>query len=58
MDPTIIELLQGGGNIALVVAVFFIYKAADRLSRIEKMLELVLMREQPEALRTLKDKQA
>lgn len=42
MDPEILELLRGGGNVALVVCVYFIYKAAERLARIEKMLEIVI----------------
>lgn len=36
------ELLQGGGNVALVVACYFIFKAEQRLSRIEKALDLFL----------------
>lgn len=39
-----IGFLQGGGNVALGIAVYFIYKAANRLSRIEKMLEILLLR--------------
>lgn len=46
----ILSLLQGGGNAALLVAVYFIYKAANRLSRIEKMLEILLMRENPRVI--------
>lgn len=34
----IAELVNGGGNIATLVAVYFIFKAADRLARIEKAL--------------------
>lgn len=47
-----LTLLQGGGNVALGIAVYFIYKAANRLSRIEKMLEIVIARDQ--GLRTRK----
>lgn len=49
MEPDygkIVEILQGGGNAALLVAVYFIYKAAHRLSRIEVMMEIILARGQ------------
>ena len=39
---TVWELLQGGGNIALGLACYFIYRAEQRLSRIEKGLDLFL----------------
>jgi hypothetical protein len=42
----IVTALQGGGNAALIVAVYFIYQAADRLSRIEKALEEYMRKEQ------------
>lgn len=35
----VLTALQGGGNAALIVCVYFIYKAAERLARIEKALE-------------------
>lgn len=38
----VVQLVQGGGNVALLVCVYFIFKAADRLSRIEAMLRFVL----------------
>ena len=41
----IVTALQGGGNAALIVAVYFIYQAADRLSRIEKALEQYMKKE-------------
>jgi hypothetical protein len=40
----ILKLIQGGGNAALMVAVYFIYKAANRLARIELILEILLLR--------------
>jgi len=46
MSPEMVEVLklvQGGGSVALVLAVFFIYKAADRLARIEKALEILMI---------------
>lgn len=33
------QLLESSGNVALLVSVYFIYKASERLSRIEKALE-------------------
>lgn len=38
----VLTALQGGGNAALIVCVYFIFKAADRLARIEKALEKYL----------------
>jgi hypothetical protein len=35
----LIQLLNGSGNVALCVCTFFIYKASERLARIEKALE-------------------
>lgn len=39
----LVTVLQGGGSLALVVSVFFIMRAAERLTRIEKMLQIILM---------------
>ena len=39
----LLTILQGGGSLALVVSVFFIMRAAERLTRIEKMLQIVLI---------------
>jgi hypothetical protein len=36
------QLLNAGGNTALLAACWFIYRTAARLSRMEAMLELVL----------------
>jgi len=49
MPTELIELLQGGGNIALITCVYFIYKAAHRLSRVEIMLELLIKHIYPHA---------
>lgn len=38
----IAALLQGGGNLALIVCVFFIRDASQRLARIEKSLDIAL----------------
>lgn len=38
----IAQLVSGGGNVALLVCSVFIYKAADRLARIETALMLLL----------------
>lgn len=38
----VLTALQGGGNAALIVSVYFIFKAAERLARIEKALEQYL----------------
>jgi hypothetical protein len=35
----LLAVVQGGGNLALVVCSFFIYKASERLARIEKALQ-------------------
>lgn len=35
----LLKLVQGGGNAALVVCAFFIYRASERLARIEKALD-------------------
>lgn len=37
--PDLFALVQGGGNLALMVCTFFIYKASERLARIEKALQ-------------------
>lgn len=41
--PSWIDLIQGGGNLALCVSTYFIVRASERLARIEKGLD-VLMR--------------
>ncbi|MGE0294722.1 MAG: hypothetical protein AB7P97_20415 [Hyphomonadaceae bacterium] len=56
MDPALLqigELLQGGGNVALLVAVYFIYKASHRLARVEKLLEILAARSDPQAVKSL-----
>lgn len=35
----LLTLLQGGGNVALCVCAVFIYRASERLARIEKALD-------------------
>lgn len=35
----LLTAVQGGGNIALLICAWFIYRTADRLSRIEKALD-------------------
>lgn len=35
----IVAIANGGGNVALVLCCYFIYKAAERLARIEKALQ-------------------
>lgn len=35
----LIAIANGGGNLALCIAVYFIYKASERLARIEKALQ-------------------
>lgn len=42
MDPSftdVMNAIQGGGNVALAFCAFFIYKASERLARIEKALD-------------------
>lgn len=34
-----VAILNGGGNLALCMCTFFIYRAAERLARIEKALQ-------------------
>lgn len=34
-----LAIVQGGGNLSLVVCSYFIYKASERLARIEKALD-------------------
>lgn len=34
-----LNVIQGGGNLALCVSAYFIVKASERLARIEKALE-------------------
>lgn len=38
----ILQVVSGGGNLALVVCAAFIYKAVDRLARIETLLSSIL----------------
>jgi hypothetical protein len=33
------EIIQGGGNLSLVLSTYFIFKATERLARIEKALD-------------------
>ena len=40
--PEIAQLVSGGGNLALVVCAYFIYRAADRLARVETALGILL----------------
>jgi hypothetical protein len=35
----LMNLVQGGGNLALCVCAVFIYRASERLARIEKALD-------------------
>lgn len=35
----ILQIVNGGGNLALCVCAVFIYRASDRLARIEKALQ-------------------
>jgi hypothetical protein len=35
----VLSIVQGGGNISLVICTYFIYKASERLARIEKALD-------------------
>lgn len=35
----VVSLLNSGGNVALCMSVYFIYKATERLARIEKALQ-------------------
>lgn len=37
-----LSMIQGGGNIALCVCTVFIYRASERLARIEKALDKYL----------------
>ncbi len=42
MEPSfadIMNAIQGGGNVALAFCAWFIYKASERLARIEKALD-------------------
>jgi hypothetical protein len=36
---TILTLIQGGGSAGLIVSTYFIYRASERLARIEKALQ-------------------
>lgn len=35
----VMSVIQGGGNVALAFCALFIYKASERLARIEKALD-------------------
>lgn len=35
----IVSIINGGGNLALCLCAFFIYRATERLARIEKALQ-------------------
>lgn len=35
----IVKIIDGGGNLALCLCTFFIYRATERLARIEKALQ-------------------
>lgn len=37
-----LSIVQGGGNLSLVVCTYFIYKTSERLARIEKALDKYL----------------
>lgn len=39
---TMVEMINGGGNAALLVSVYFIWRLERRLARIEKALERFL----------------
>jgi len=42
MDPSVTDVMnaiQSGGNVALLACAWFIYKASERLARIEKALD-------------------
>lgn len=38
----LVALLNSGGNVALLVCCYFIYKTSERLARIEKALDAYL----------------
>jgi hypothetical protein len=38
----IIQIVQSGGNVALLLSVYFIYKTNERLARIEYALRMYL----------------
>lgn len=42
----IVAILNGGGNLALCMCTFFIYRATERLARIEKALQKFMDPEQ------------
>lgn len=37
-----LTLVQGGGNVALCICAIFIWRATERLARIEKGLDIIL----------------
>lgn len=39
IPSAVLDTIQGGGNLALVACAIFIYRAAERLARIEKALD-------------------
>jgi len=41
-----LSIVQGGGNLSLVVCTYFIYKASERLARIEKALDKYILQEE------------
>lgn len=42
----LLNLVQGGGNVALCICTYFIYRASERLARIEKALDKYMPEEQ------------
>lgn len=42
----ILQMINGGGNAALIVCTFFIYRASERLARIEKALDAFITKQQ------------
>lgn len=40
--PGILQVVQGGGNVALMLCVVVIHRASERLARIEKALDQFL----------------
>lgn len=41
----VMTAVQGGGNLALALCTVFIYKASERLARIEKALDAYIAKE-------------
>lgn len=48
----LLKLATAGGNIAMLISVYFIMKASERLARIEKALSLY-MEETTQRMRTI-----